>query len=85
MARKLVAEKSIQIILCDIEMPGVDGLSLNEWVRDTKPEIIRILLTSHAEFSYAQKSLKLGCFDYVVQPAPYDEIRSCLSRAAEKS
>lgn len=67
MARKLVAEKSIQIILCDIEMPGEDGLSLNEWVRDTKPEIIRILLTSHAEFSYAQKSLKLGCFDYVVQ------------------
>lgn len=84
MARKLVAEKSIQIILCDIEMPGEDGLSLNEWVRDTKPEIIRILLTSHAEFSYAQKSLKLGCFDYIVQPAPYDEIRSCLSKAAEK-
>ena len=41
-----------------------------------------ILLTSHANFSYAKEGLRLGCFDYLVQPAPYLEIEEALARAA---
>ncbi len=83
-AREIISNENIDIILSDIEMPGEDGLSLNEWVADKYPSIIRILLTSHAEFSYAQASIKLGCFDYIVQPAPYDEIEASLSKAIDK-
>lgn len=83
-ARNWIRTEEVHVMLCDIEMPGEDGLSLNEWVKETKPEMIRILLTSHAAFSYAQQSIRLGCFDYIVQPAPYDEIEAVLRRAAEK-
>lgn len=83
-AKDIISKTQIHIILCDIEMPGENGLELNKWIVDNYPEIIRILLTSHTNFQYAQESIKLGCFDYIVQPAPYDEIENSLKRAILK-
>ena len=62
----IMAQQSIDVLVSDIEMPGKDGLQLNAIVREKYPEVLRILLTSHAIFSYAQEGLKLGCFDYLV-------------------
>ncbi|MCR5656789.1 MAG: helix-turn-helix domain-containing protein [Butyrivibrio sp.] len=84
MARDILSKNKVHVMLCDIEMPGENGLELNRFVSQEYPDIIRILLTSHAEFSYAQESIKLGCFDYILQPAPYDEIEQALSRAVDK-
>ena len=83
-AREIIEKETIDIVLSDIEMPGENGLELNEWIAARYPSIIRILLTSHADFTYAQTSIKLGCFDYIVQPAPYDEIEKSLSKAIDK-
>lgn len=83
-ARNILMSNEIHIMLCDIEMPEENGLQLNQWVMETMPDVIRILLTSHADFEYARESLRLGCFDYIVQPAPYDEIEDCLRRAVHR-
>lgn len=80
-ARRILAEYVVDVMLCDIEMPVEDGLSLVKWVRDQGIMAKCIFLTAHMEFSYAQKSVGLGAFDYVVQPAPYDEIRRAVERA----
>mgnify|MGYP000606001361 CR=1 FL=1 len=66
-AKTLICENQIDILMTDIEMPGENGLQLLHWVSENYPDIVCILLTSHADFSYAQESIKLGCFDYVVQ------------------
>jgi two-component system response regulator YesN len=76
-------ETPVDIMLADIEMPGENGLELNKKVQEKYPDTLRILLTSHAEFRYAQESVKLGCFDYILQPSPYDEIEECLLRALQ--
>lgn len=60
-------------------------MQLLHWVSENYPDIVCILLTSHADFSYAQESIKLGCFDYVVQPAPYQEIEDALYVQLQKS
>ena len=83
-ALEILAETPVDIMLSDIEMPGENGLELNRQVQALYPETLRILLTSHAEFSYAQESLKLGCFDYLLQPAPYEAIEECLRRALQQ-
>ena len=83
-AREILLHNEISIMLCDIEMPEENGLQLNQWVMENMPGIVRILLTSHADFAYAKESLRLGCFDYIVQPAPYDEIADCIRRAVHK-
>lgn len=83
-ALNVFREIPIDIMLTDIEMPGENGLELNRAVQAQYPETLRILLTSHAEFRYAQESIKLGCFDYLLQPAPYEVIEDCLRRALQQ-
>ena len=83
-AKNLITDNHIDILMSDVEMPGENGLQLLKWVADNYPDIVRILLTSHADFSYAQESIRLGCFEYVVQPAPYQIIEESLMRAIAK-
>ncbi len=83
-AKEIIKANEINILLSDIEMPGESGLALNKWASEHYPAIVRILLTSHASFKYAQLSIKLGCFDYLVQPAPYNEIEDAILRAITK-
>ncbi len=81
-ARELLEKNKIHIVLCDIEMPIENGLELFSWMQRQCPEAKCIFLTSHADFLYAQKALKLGGFDYLVQPAPYEDIAASVLRAA---
>lgn len=80
-ARRILSEHRIDVMLCDIEMPVENGLSLVGWMRERGMETKCIFLTAHAEFTYAQKSVGLGAFDYVVQPAPYTQIKESVARA----
>lgn len=81
-ALRILESEPIHVLVSDIEMPGKCGLELNAIVKERYPEVLRILLTSHANFSYAKEGLRLGCFDYLVQPVPYLEIEEALARAA---
>ena len=83
-AKDIITSNSVDILLSDIEMPGENGLQLIKWVAENYPDTICILLTSHADFAYAKESIKSGCFDYIVQPAPYSEIELTLSKAIAK-
>jgi len=80
-AREILSKQEIDILLCDIEMPIENGLSLIQWMRENNMRTRCILLTAHADFSYAQKSLSLAVFDYVVQPAPLPDIQAAVERA----
>ncbi len=80
-ARQILLAQKIDVMLCDIEMPVEDGLSLVRWMREQDMQTKCIFLTAHTEFTYAQKSVGLGAFDYVVQPATYTEIKGAVERA----
>lgn len=82
-AKKILGENEIPLMLCDIEMPMGTGIELFKWVKDQKMKTECIFLTAHAEFEYAQEAIKLGSFDYILQPAPYEEIQKALSRMIE--
>jgi len=72
--RRIVLEKQVDILLCDIEMPGENGISFIRWIKKNQYDIDCILLTCHADFSYAREAVSLGCQDYILLPAKYDEI-----------
>ncbi len=82
-AKALLKKHTIDVMLCDIEMPMENGLDLVSWIREQNYETRCIFLTAHAKFSYAQEALKLGGFDYIIQPAPYGEIRRVVQRAID--
>jgi len=83
-ALELLRTEPVDVLLTDIEMPGRNGLELIREVREKYPGILCIPLTSHADFEFAKDSLRLGCFDYLVQPAPYPDITACLRKAFDR-
>ena len=66
-ARKAIEAGAIDCVVCDIMMPGEDGLSLTRHIRETS-EIPVILLTARAEETDRIVGLEMGADDYVVKP-----------------
>lgn len=82
-ALEVLRVSPVDVVVTDIEMPGEDGIWLIRAIREQYPQILTVMLTSHADFEYAQESLRLGCFDYLVQPAPPEELERVLRRAVQ--
>ncbi len=83
-AQELLKSEPVHLMLCDIEMPKGTGIELLEWVREHKPEVETIFLTSHSDFSYAQKAIKLGSFEYMLKPVDYEELELVIEKAFAK-
>lgn len=82
-AKETFRNYSIDILLCDIEMPQGNGLDLLVWVKNNYPDTETIFLTCHADFEYAQQALKLGIEDYLLKPLPPEELEQVISKATK--
>ena len=69
-AFKLLVNTSVDIILCDIEMPGIDGLKFLAMLqsREDLKEIPVIMLTSHGDLNTKVRGLESGACDYITKP-----------------
>lgn len=83
-AKQVIKTQAIDILLCDIEMPGENGLALILWIKEMNYDIDSILLTCHADFSYAREAISLNCQDYLLLPAKYDEIGECVLKTSRR-
>lgn len=79
-AKKYFSQHRIDLMLCDIDMPQENGLSLVHWVKEKYPETIVIFFTCYAEFTYAKQAVALGAFDYLLKPARFQEIEEVILR-----
>ena len=82
-ALKILEQHAIDLMIADIRMPNMDGLSLLQEVRTRHPNVRYIILSSYREFEYAQKAIKLGVENYLLKPVNNEEldqsIRKCLN------
>lgn len=83
-ARDCIQANDIDILLCDIEMPQASGLDLLEWVNQQGFDIVCIFMTCYAEFSYAQKAVRLGSAAYLLKPIDPDELKEELQNAVSR-
>lgn len=82
--KKCLTEYKIDILLLDIEMPGENGIALLRWVKENKMPVECIFLTCHASFDYAREAMMLGCQDYLLIPARYEEIGATVERVVNR-
>lgn len=82
-AREQIMDGDVDILLCDIEMPGENGVQLLRWVREQEYDLECIFLTCHANFLYAQEAVKLNCMDYLLMPARTEEIEEVLKKVVK--
>ena len=82
-ALRMVAESRYDLALLDIKMPGMDGLELQQRLREGEPDLTVIIMTAYASVDTAVTSLKDGAYDYIVKPFDPDELSLLIRRAAE--
>ncbi len=83
-AQNVLMETDIDILLSDIEMPKGSGLELVQWASSRQEGMVCLFLTSHANFSYANTALRLGSMDYLLKPAPRNELYRAIAKAVER-
>lgn len=83
-AREIVAGNKIDIIVCDIEMPQENGLYFLAWVRESFPDIVKIILTGYPDFKYAQDAINIGVVKYLLKPVSFEELSETVRLAAEE-
>jgi two-component system response regulator AtoC len=84
-AARLLGRESFHLMLTDLNMPRMDGMTLLRKVRAEQPEMEVIVLTAHGTVETAVEAMKLGAFDYLGKPlSGPDELRLLAGRALER-
>lgn len=72
------------IILSDICMPEVDGISFSEQCRERLSGVKIIIITGYNDFEYARRSLKAGVCDYLMKPVQTEELNAALESVSRE-
>jgi DNA-binding NarL/FixJ family response regulator len=70
----LTGERSPDVVIMDISMPGHDGLDATRQIKEYFAEVKVIILSMHADHIYVDQALKSGALGYVHKDAVYDEL-----------
>lgn len=81
--RKLRMER-YDIVITDLMMPGMDGLTLLKKVKELDKEILVIIITGYATIETAVKAIETGAYDYIAKPFRLDELMIVIKNACER-
>ena len=82
---KIVTEKEVNLIISDQNMPGMSGIEFLERTVGNHPDIIRIILTGHAELDDAIRAVNSGCvYKFIQKPWNNEDLKITVRRALEQ-
>lgn len=79
-ALKYLHNRKIHMVLSDMRMPGMDGMSFLQEIVRRHPDTGVILMTAHAGVEAYQEALNLGAFDYINKPLVFAELMVLMQR-----
>ena len=80
----LMAKEKPDVVLTDIRMPRLDGISMVERANEQGLTPAVIFLTSYEEFDYAKKAIQLRAVDYLLKPVDEEELQRTMALVAAK-
>ena len=83
-AFKKVQKEAFDLLIADIKMPGMDGLTLLNKVKDSYPAMEVIIITGFGSVKSAVDAMKKGAVDYITKPFNLDEILVKINKIQEK-
>ena len=72
------------VIISDIRMPGMDGLSLLEEIKQKSPDVPVIIMTAYSDLDRAVSAFQGGAYEYLSKPFDVDELLSLVKRAMQR-
>jgi two-component system response regulator YesN len=73
-ALELIGQMPVDLVLTDINMDGMDGLTLSKTLREKYPHIRIIILSGYDDFEYARRAIRIGVEDFLLKPVDIDEL-----------
>lgn len=83
-AQRILTNEAVTLIVTDLKMPGMDGLSLLKWLQREGPSTPVVMMSAYGEISDAVEAMKLGAEDYLVKPFDVQEFLIRIQRVIEK-
>ena len=84
-ALRQVREEQPDLVLLDIQMPGISGLEVLEKVKEIDEDIVVIMVTAQGGLETAVNAMRLGAYDYINKPFNFDEMAIVIKKALETS
>lgn len=83
-ALAIIQQEPIHLLLTDIRMPKMDGLTLIEQAKLTNPYLKVVLISGYSDFEYTRKALNLQVFDYLLKPVEREALEEVMGRIVEQ-
>ena len=78
--QKLGQDQDIDMVLSDINMPQMDGLSLLERIPDVAPDTRSVIISAYGDMKNIRAAMNRGAFDFVTKPLDFDDLRVTIER-----
>jgi len=79
-ALELAARFEPDVVLCDVQLPGMDGVELLDRLLKVRPETMAVMITAYATVENAVAAFRRGAQDYLMKPVMFDELLAKLDR-----
>ncbi len=83
-AIKKIGQLSPQVVLMDVNMPGMDGITATARITSTYPDTVVIVMSVQGETEYLRRAMIAGAKDYLVKPFGADELVECIQKSWER-
>ena len=82
-ALKALAAKGYDLVVTDVRMPVMDGITLLKTIKERYPRLFVVILTAHGTIEDAVKAMRLGAYDYILKPFDFSTIHRLLAMVNE--
>lgn len=83
-ALEILEQIDIQILISDINLPGINGLETIGYAKKINKDIVSLVLTSYNYFEYAKEAIKLGVEDFILKPISDEKIFNIIYQIISK-
>lgn len=80
--QQLAQHPQIAVVLCDINMPGMDGLTLLQHLIDHHPYVCPVMVTAYDDMGNIRSAMQRGAFDFLTKPIDFADLDATLHKAA---
>ncbi|MEL7586030.1 MAG: sigma-54 dependent transcriptional regulator [Prolixibacteraceae bacterium] len=80
-----MSRNEYDIVLCDIKMPGMDGIEVLEKIQASFPDTPVVMISGHGNIDTAVESIKKGAYDYIEKPLDLNRLLITIRNAMDKS
>jgi two-component system NtrC family response regulator len=80
----LLEKQPFELVLTDLNLPGISGLELLKRIRNDYPETSVVMVTAYGTIETAVAAIKAGAYDYIAKPVHPDELRALVNRVLER-